>query len=147
LARLRGQLVKAEDLPALADWFVDAFGTLVIANLRIGGALFVATPWRWPEPPPVVTGRRARRLQDAQGEAASRPGDAVAIWRAFAGRWGHRGEYESDPAGPRDGERYSPGTAMPLDPSPFLPDPLAELPVLLRALPFLAPGHLLAHRE
>jgi rifampicin phosphotransferase len=147
LARLRGQLVKADDLPALANWFVDAFGALVVANLRIGGALFVATPWRWPKPPEVVTVRMARDLRDAQRQAASRPDEAAAIWRDFAGRWGHRGEYESDPAGPRDGERHAPGTAMPLDPSPFLPDPLTGLPALLRALPFLAPGHLLAHRE
>src|SRR5262249_10169305 len=73
--------------------------------------------------------------------------EAGAFWRAFAERWGHRGEYESDPASPRGAETYAPGVALPVDPPSFLPDPLAELPVPVRALPFLAPRHLLAHRE
>lgn len=67
--------------------------------------------------------------------------------RDFAARWGHRGEYESDPARPRGAESDAPATPLPLDPSPFLPDPLDARPAPLRALPFSAPRHLLAHRE
>jgi pimeloyl-ACP methyl ester carboxylesterase/phosphohistidine swiveling domain-containing protein len=147
LAWLRGTLIQAEDLPALAGWFVAAFGALVTANLRIGGALFLAAPWRGPQLPEVVTARMARELRIAQQAAAGRGDRTAATWREFVEQWGHRGEYESDPARPRGAETGAPGAPLPLEPSPFLPDPLAALPAPLRALPFLAPGHLLAHRE
>jgi pimeloyl-ACP methyl ester carboxylesterase/phosphohistidine swiveling domain-containing protein len=146
LACLRGALIHVDDLPALAGWFVAAFGALVTANLRIGGALFLAAPWRGPAPPEIVTAQMARELRAAQQKTAGRDNEA-AIWRDFAARWGHRGEYESDPARPRGAEAGAPETPLPLDPSPFLPDPLDALPAPLRAVPFFAPGHLLAHRE
>src|SRR2546425_4297767 len=81
---------------------------------------------------------------ELRGLRASSSAEALA---GFGRRWGHRGEYESDPASPR-GEEVRAGTrSLVLESRPFLPDPLEALPRPLRRLPVLAPRHLRAHRE
>jgi phosphohistidine swiveling domain-containing protein len=141
LDSLAAQLEAARDLPALAAWFERAFAALVTVNLRIGGALVVAVPF-WPlRAPEVVTAAMAREFQAL--EAAP----SVERIVAFELRWGHRGEYETDPARPRGEETRRPGSPLALALRPRLPDPLASLPLPLRRVPMLAPRHLLAHRE
>src|SRR5207249_4951926 len=105
-------------------------------------------------PPPVVTATMAAELRATEADGGRE------AWSAFAARWGHRGEYESDPAVPRGEERLlgrldrpeGDASKRPLslpssEPRPLLPDPLATLPRPLRGLPMLAPRHARAHRE
>lgn len=164
LVELRAHLDAAHDLPALARWFENAFATLVIANLRLTGALSAAIPL-WPVPPPeIVTVTMARELRAGgqpgapeESETLAEPSDAARSHSGSAGaapspeafeeRWGHRGEYETDPAQPRGEEIRRPGTALALTARPPLPDPLLALPGTMRRLPFLARRHMGAHRE
>src|SRR5262249_25065049 len=139
LESLRVELEATRDIPSLARWFQDAFATLVMENLRITGALTAAIPL-WPfAAPDVVTAAMAREMRALEEGAHPR--------HAFEARWGHRGEYETDPAWPRGEEARSPGSSLSTMPRPALPDPLAALPAPLQRLPFLAPRHLRAHRE
>jgi pimeloyl-ACP methyl ester carboxylesterase/phosphohistidine swiveling domain-containing protein len=138
LSRLRAELEAARGLPALARWFERAFMALVTENFRITGALTAALPV-WPlKAPEVVTARMARELASLLSEADR---------REFEARWGHRGEYESDPRMPRGEEARGPAGTLSTAPRTALPDPLLTLPAPLRRFPMLAPPHLLAHRE
>jgi pimeloyl-ACP methyl ester carboxylesterase/phosphohistidine swiveling domain-containing protein len=158
LERLRRELEAAAGPGQLAAWFVQAFHSLVESMFRITGALAAGAPlWRGAAPD-IATALMAADLRRAEAS-----GEAQA-WAEFYQSWGHRGEYESDPAVPRGDERplcphvarepsrsdagtdWS-ATRIPAEPRRLLPDPLSALPALLRHLPMLAPRHLQAHRE